>query len=36
LIADTRRFVILSLRSDRSLTAQNFFLRRQLALYKEQ
>jgi hypothetical protein len=31
LIADAGRFVILSLRSDRSLTAENLFLRRQLA-----
>jgi len=36
LIAHTRRFVILSLRPDRSLTAENLFLRRQLAMYKEE
>jgi len=35
LIADAGRFVILSLRSSRSLTAENLFLRRQLAICKE-
>jgi len=35
LITDAGRFVMLSLRSRRSLTAENLFLRRQLALCKE-
>jgi len=35
LLADALRFLLLSLRSSRSLTAENLFLRRQLALYKE-
>jgi putative transposase len=35
LIADAARFVMLSLRSRRSLTAEILFLRRQLALCKE-
>jgi hypothetical protein len=35
LIADAGRFVILSLRSRRSLTAENLFLRPQLALCQE-
>jgi hypothetical protein len=35
LIAHAGSFVILSLRSSRSLTAENLFLRRQLALCKE-
>jgi transposase InsO family protein len=35
LIADAGRFVLLALRSRRSLTAENLFLRRQLALCKE-
>ena len=35
LLANALRFVLFSLRSRRSLTAENFFLRRQLALYKE-
>jgi hypothetical protein len=35
LIADAGRFVLRSLRSRRSLTAENLFLRRQLALCKE-
>jgi len=35
LIADAWRFAILSLRRSRSLIAENLFLRRQLALYKE-
>jgi hypothetical protein len=35
LIADAGRFVMLSLRSRRSLTAENLFLRRQLALCQE-
>ena len=34
-IADAGRFVMLSLRSRRSLTAENLFLRRQLALCQE-
>jgi hypothetical protein len=35
LIAERLRFVILSVRPDRSLTAENLFLRRQLALSRE-
>ncbi len=35
LLADALRFVILLLRLGRSLAAENLFLRRQLALYKE-
>ena len=35
LLADALRFVILSLRPNRSLAAENLFLRRRLALYQE-
>src|ERR1700690_485600 len=35
LIADAARFIILVLRPTRSVQAENLFLRRQLALYKE-
>ena len=35
LLADAMHFVLASLRSRRSLTAENLFLRRQLALYQE-
>jgi hypothetical protein len=35
LLADALRFLILLLRPGRSLIAENLFLRRQLALYKE-
>jgi hypothetical protein len=35
LLADAMRFLILLLRPGRSLIAENLFLRRQLALYKE-
>ena len=35
LLADAVRFVLVSLRSRQSLTAENLFLRRQLALYQE-
>ena len=35
LIADAARFIILVLRPTRSVQAENLFLRRQLALFKE-
>jgi len=35
LFADLRRFLVLSLRSESALAAENLFLRRQLAFYQE-